>query len=308
MNKILVVSPPRSGSSVLSQLLETAGYCYPRLSPLCSESKTRISPSEYNAAGYNEDVALTLLNDQLIRLIYGKQFSFLHSPNASIIDAVINAGLGNIDFEKFYYDLDESTVTLPENYLFRLEELANHTWDVWGLSRMTQSGKWYKAYSRHNLANGQAIYNGLHQFSAFLQSDTSPLNIYIKDPRFIFSFPAFISALKSSSFSIVIIKRDSLGLLNSMRSHYGDRLFTNRCIDDFNFVSNHFNYKVEPQSFESYLLAINISIQKIKELGIPVLEISYDKIMKKESRELELSRLDSFIGAKVDSTILHTPS
>jgi len=307
MKKLLVVSPPRSGSSVLSQLLESAGYHYPKI-PLCTESEIRIAPSEFNPAGYNEDTALTLLNDQLIRLLYGQEYSFLYPPEESDITAALNKPIEGNKIDSFYYDLDESTVVFPRDYLSRLQEIANHSWDVWGLSRMRASGKWYKAYSRHNLASGADVYKRLLEFTSFLSSKDAPQNIYVKDPRIIFAFPAYVSALQSCNFAIIFINRDPLGLLISMRSHYGNRLFTDQCIDDLNYVSNHFNYQIQPQSFADYVAAINCAIVRLKELGVPVLDLSYDKIMKKEFRRDELARLVRFIDAEVDSSILHAPS
>ena len=307
MNKFLIVSPPRSGSSVLSQLLESAGYHSPKIS-IGTESKIRIAPSEFNSAGYNEDTAFTLLNDQLIRLLYGQEYSFLHSPSALEIVAAMSATIESNSADSFYYDLDESTVVVPKEYLSRLQEIANHSWDVWGLSRMSASCKWYKAYSRHNLACGTDVHKSLIEFTSFLLSEDVPSNIYIKDPRIIFAFPAYASALKNSKFGIILINRDTQGLLKSMRSHYGNRLFTDQCIDNFSFVSNHFNYQVRPQAFADYLSAIDCSVGIIKKLGVPLLEISYDKLMKNEFRQDQLSRLASFIDAEVDSGILHTPS
>lgn len=306
MKKLLVVSAPRSGSSVLSQLLESAGYSYPKI-PLGSELGVRIAPSEFNPGGYNEDTALTLLNDQLIRLMYGMEYSFLYSPKYSDIAAAMNGAFKYNDIDSFYYDLNESTVVFPREYLSRLQEIANHSWDVWGLSRMKKSGKWYKAYSRHNLANGKNIRERLLEFISFLSSDNLPHNIYVKDPRFIFSFPAYVSALKSSNFAIIFIKREPLSLLKSMRCHYGNRLFTDQYIDDLGFVSNHFNYQVRSQPFSDYLASLDYSLMRIKDLDLSVLDLSYDKIMRREYRQNELDRLSSFIGAEVDSAILSTP-
>ena len=307
MKNFLIVSPPRSGSSALSQLLESAGYHSPKIS-LCTDSKIIISPSEFNTAGYNEETAFALLNDQLIRLLYGIKYSFLHSPTGSKITAAVSATMEDNDADSFYYDLDESTVIVPQEYLSRLQEIANHSWDVWGLSRMSASGKWHKAYSRHNLASGADVHKRLLEFTSFLLSEDVASNIYIKDPRIIFAFPAYASALKNSNFSIIFINREPTGLLSSMRSHYGNRLFTDQCIDNFAFVSNHFNYQVQPQKFADYLSAIDLALGIIKKLGVPVLEISYDKLMKKDFRRDELSCLASFIDSDVDSDILNLPS
>ena len=308
MRNILIVSPPRSGSSVLSQLLESAGYRSPNVS-ICNESKIKIAASEFNSAGYNEDSAFTLLNDQLIRLLYGKEYSFLHSPPppSGITGAELET-IKNNDFDSFYYDLEETTVVVPQEYLSRLQEIANHSWDVWGLSRMDSSGKWYKAYSRHNLASGADVQKALFKFNSFLTSQDASSSIYIKDPRIVFAFPAYASAIKASKFSIILINREPSDLLESMRSHYGNRLFTHQCIDNLPFVSNHFNYQVQPQAFADYLTGVYYAFGIIKNLGVPVLELAYDKLMKNAFRRDELSRLNSFIDAEVDSDILYTPA
>jgi hypothetical protein len=305
MKKILIVSPPRSGSSVISQLLESAGYIYPRL-PFFSSSYVGISPSEYNAGGYNEDVGLTLLNDQIIRILYGMSYSLLYAPSADRVAIATSVSLKQIAFENFFYDLDESSLLVPRDYLLRLRELANHEWDVWGLSRMSESGKWYRIYSRYNLAKGQDIYNGFRRFSSFLLNQSFPHNIYIKDPRFIFAFPGYLSALKESCFSVILINRESKSLLKSMRSHYGHRLFTDELIDNYSFVSNHFNFQVQPQAFSAYLDSVNNSLEILKASGIPSIDICYDKLMEEKSRDLEISRLENFLGDKVNSNILHT--
>ena len=307
MKNFLIVSPPRSGSSVLSQLLESAGYRSTNAS-ICNESKIKIAASEFNSAGYNEDTALTLLNDQLIRLLYGKKYSFLYSPPVSSIMAAEFESIKNNDLDSFYYDLEEATVVIPQEYLLRLQEIANHSWDVWGLSRMVSSGKWYKAYSRHNLASGADVQKALFKFNSFLTSQDASSGIYIKDPRIVFAFPAYASAIKASKFSIILINREPSDLLESMRSHYGNRLFTHQCIDNLPFVSNHFNYQVQPQAFADYLTGLDYAFGIIKNLGVPVLELAYDKLMKNAFRRDELSRLNNFIDAEVDSDILYKPS
>ena len=307
MNKFLIVSPPRSGSSVLSRLLESAGYRYPKI-PLCTEASINIAPSEFNPAGYKEDTALTLFNDQLIRLLYGPQYSFLYAPAESDIRTALTKPIDSGQFGSFHFDLDESTVVVPAEYLSRLKEIADHSWDVWGLSRMGASGKWYKAYSRHNLATGADVYKRLQEYTSFLLSKDTPRYTYIKDPRIIFAFPAYATALQSSNYAIIFIYRDSSGLLKSMRAHYGNRLFTDQCIDNLGFVSNHFNYQIPPQSFSDYLSAVDCAITSIKGLGVPVLELSYNNMMKKELRKDELTRLVEFIDREIDPGVLYTPS
>lgn len=309
MKRILIISPPRSGSSLVSQLLESAGYQQPKL-PLSAELLTGISPSEFNPRGYNEDTAFSLLNDQLIRLIYGHRYSFLHSPSPSAILTAVKTGAAPTGrmLDDFYYDLDEATVVMPRDYLSRLKDIANHSWDVWGLSRMQISGKWYKAYSRHNLASGNDIDKKLLEFRNFLQNRFTGPNTYLKDPRVIFAFPAYLKALAKSEFSVILLHRDTSDLLKSMRAHYGNRLFTEHVVDDHKFVSNHFNYQVRPQVFDDYLASARLSMKIIRDLGLPVLELSYDKLKNADHRHEQLSSLNSFIEADVDHSIIHSPS
>ena len=93
-----------------------------------------------------------------------------------------------------------------------------------------------------------------------------------------------------------------------MRAHYGKRLFTEDCIDDLGFVSNHFNYRIEPQNFQDYCSSVDLSIEILKDIGLPFLKISYDKIMNSKTRKAELRNLSEFIEADLDSSILRDPS
>ncbi|MDA9699754.1 hypothetical protein N9U74_01090 [Synechococcus sp. AH-736-M02] len=307
MKKILIISPPRSGSSVLSQLLETAGFSYPA-SPSPVVSKVSISPSEFNPSGYNEDTLFTLLNDQLIRILYGNQYSFLHSPSIADIEKSFAEDLKPYKFKSFCYDLDEKSVIIPDSYPSRLHELANHSWDVWGLTRMGPLGKWYQAYSKHNVSNGEDIYDTYCKYLSFLSNDSSSTHFYLKDPRLIFAAPAYVPTLKKSGFSIIIINRSTTDLLSSMRGHYGNRLFTDNCIDNLGFVSNHFNYRIKPQEFSDYIDSVEFSINMLKASGIPFLSISYDNLMDHKTRSFELVSLNNFIGAEVDPSILRDPN
>ena len=216
--------------------------------------------------------------------------------------------LGLDQIKSFSYDLDEKTVVVPNSYSSRLHEIANHSWDVWGLTRMGPTGKWHKAYSRHHVSTGDEIYNTLSKYLSFISCNSASSNLYLKDPRLIFAFPAYINALKQSTFRIIVINRNSSDLLSSMRAHYGKRLFTEDCIDDLGFVSNHFNYRIEPQNFQDYCSSVDLSIEILKDIGLPFLKISYDKIMNSKTRKAELRNLSEFIEADLDSSILRDPS
>ena len=93
-----------------------------------------------------------------------------------------------------------------------------------------------------------------------------------------------------------------------MRGHYGNRLFTDNCIDNLGFVSNHFNYRIKPQEFSDYIDSVEFSINMLKASGIPFLSISYDNLMDHKTRSFELNALNNFIGAEVDPSILRNPN
>jgi len=303
---LFIVSPPRSGSSILAQLVETAGY-KGETGFLGLQSQTKIAPSQYNPTGYSEEVAFTLLNDQLIRLIYGHKYSFLHSPSVSAIQEALEVDLSEDTFMGFSYDLDEFTVSVPADYQSRLYELSQQQWDVWGLTRMKPNTKWYRAYSKNGLCNGVDILSKLNSFLSYLASASRTRRIYLKDPRLIFAFPAYLQTMISTKCKILAITRNSGDLLQSMRSHYGHRMFTNETIDHFPYVSNHFNYAIQPQPFSDYVKSAMFSIKLMVDSSLETLHISYDKLMHASNREHELKKLNDFLGAETDSTILKDP-
>jgi hypothetical protein len=303
---LFIVSPPRSGSSILAQLVETAGYTS-ETGSLGFQAHTKISPSQFNPTGYSEEIPFTLLNDQLIRLIYGHKYSLLHSPSIAAIKKAVETDLSEDAFRGFSYDLDELTVSVPADYQSRLYELSQHQWDVWGLTRMKPNTKWYKAYSKHGLCNGPDILSKLLSFHSYLASSSRPRRIYLKDPRLIFAFPAYLQTMLSTKCKILAITRNSGDLLQSLRSHYGHRMFTNETIDHFPYVSNHFNYAVQPQSFNDYVQSAMFSIQLVVDGSSESLHLSYDKLMHASDRESELKKLNDFLGAETDSSILRDP-
>jgi hypothetical protein len=304
---LFIVSPPRSGSSVLAQLVESAGYI-PDIKSLNIEAVNKLSPSEFNPTGYNEDVPFTLFNDQLIKKLYGVKYSFLHSPPACLVEKALNKDLLESDPSTYTYDLDESSVSIPCKYESRLQELAQHDWDVWGLTRMKPGAKWYKSYSRHGLSKDSEIISKLRFFRNYLTAPNHPKNSYLKDPRIIFAFPAYMNALQESNCKVLVITRNYPDLLRSMRLHYGHRMFTANTIDAFSYVSNHFNYAVEPQPFEEYIESISYCIKIIKRNCKNVLHLSYDRLMNASERDHEIKRLNYFLSSRINPSILREPN
>ena len=82
---------PRSGSSLITNLLMTAGF-----SNKIFDNSEFIMKSQFNKDGYFEDINFTLLNDQLIRSTFGKKYNFLFIPTFNSFKRKIN--FSNIQF------------------------------------------------------------------------------------------------------------------------------------------------------------------------------------------------------------------
>ena len=79
-NKIVVLSLPRCGSSLLTSLIESANY-----EVYTSKDSQLLGSSGFNKNGYFEDRVLTLLNDQIIRGVFGNEYNFLYMPDTKTI-------------------------------------------------------------------------------------------------------------------------------------------------------------------------------------------------------------------------------
>jgi hypothetical protein len=276
MKNILIISLPRSGSSLLSNLLNSANYNY-----YIAENSSLINKSCFNVNGYFEDTQLTLLNDQLIRISHGSDCSFLY-PSAKFNIP--------IDYSDFYYDLDD--VYFPNDHIFDVKKYTGCDWDVWGLTRMGVGEKWHKCYSRYEVDSGKNIQKTL---SKILNQFKAKNNLIIKDPRFALVYPFY----NSVDFKIIYIKRDKSDILTSMRKHYGKNLFTENYFENTFFCSNHFNYKVKYQNFEDYF---EIYTNYIKNFitNKDCLTIDYETIRDSKT----ISNINDFIGSKVDENII----
>ena len=98
---LIVLGPPRSGTSLVTWLCIRAGY-----DPEIFLDSKFFGGSPYNPDGYHEEVRFTLLNDQLIRGVYGENFSFLFPPefNGNKVASDLR--------DDFYYDLNEATLSI----------------------------------------------------------------------------------------------------------------------------------------------------------------------------------------------------
>jgi hypothetical protein len=281
-DNFFILSKPRSGSSMLSNILIENG-----LTNFSFQESTTMNAHEHNTDGYFEDVKLTLLNDQIIKAKYGNEFSFLFPP------AHWSAKELNENIE-FVYDLDKTTVVIPDDFRDRLLYYTNNKWDVWGLTRMLTGGKWHRAYSKHNVDNIQNILQTIKDFKEIYNSTDGLL---IKDPRMIFTILDFNIA----NSKIIFLQRKSECVVRSCRKHYGPHLFdTQDRYENFPYASNHFNLKVGEMSFDEYgaRYANFESLIKAKSDPNSFIEIHYEELLSERSESR--NRLECFIGKPLD--------
>ena len=271
-----ILSFPRSGSSYLADILIKLGK-----KNFNFFSKINMNSHELNPKGYNENTFVTLLNDQIIKLYYGSQYSFLYPPFKNISNKNVNL---NVNFS---YDLDKKNIYIPKNYLKNLYNFTGFSWDVWGLSRMTSKNKWYQAYKKHNLKNYNEILISKKKFENKLNSIN---NYIIKDPRLMFTLKHY----NIKNFKILLLIRNKRDLLTSLRRHYGSRIFTKKYLPNSNIVCNHFNLKVGYLSYsEFYNRYMNFVRMIKKEFKSKILVIESKKLFNQEKKTI--CQIHSFI-------------
>ena len=271
-----ILSLPRSGSSYLTSMLL-------KLGKKNFNFFLKIKPNYYelNKDGYYENTFVTLLNDQLIRLNYGLKYSFLYPPSYNIFKKPNN-------FNKSYsYDLDDTNVFIPKNYLNKLHDYTGFNWDVWGLSRMQQKKKWHKIYEKYNLKTFKEIKLSKIRFERKINA----LNDYvIKDPRFLLTFKYY----NLKNFKIILINRDKNELLKSLRRHYGKNIFTKKYLPESKIVSNHFNHKIGYISYSEFCERYNsVKFFLKKKFKSRVLDVNFNRLIKLEKNTL--NKINDFI-------------
>jgi hypothetical protein len=182
----------------------------------------------------------------------------------------------------FEYDLNENSVDLPKNYLADIRIYTGHDWDVWGLTRMQPNTKWYLAYSRAGVETPEKALKKLQNIMSYLSNADLT---FIKDPRLIYLLPLIRTNIRG-----VVIRRNPSEILRSMRNHYGPNLFTKTTFYT-GWVSNHFNYRIQPQEFEDFLNTYRTFEQYAVE-NFDIDFIDYDKMYDLA----ELNRLSNSIG------------
>ena len=242
----VILSAPRSGSSYLAATLARGEepLVDRDLFPTLQISR---SESQFNPRGYRESVGLNLLCDQMIRLRMGNRASFLFNRSEEANDK------RSVEFD---YDLDER-VEIPKDFLRKVRFYTGQTWDVWGLSRMRPGGKWWLAYGHAGVRSGVQVES---RWSRFVELLSEPRALVLKDPRLLY----LASDLPENTRALVI-RREPKALLSSMRAHYGQRLFTEKTFPNFDWVSNHFNYRVVPQDFSEFLHNVEKRIRDVQD-------------------------------------------
>jgi hypothetical protein len=230
---VAVIGTPRSGSSFLARTLVDLGFKLPDLG-----EEVIMNSSSFNPQGYFESTTVNLLNDQLIRCKFGLKYSFLTPPK-------VNNHSTEIQQRNFSYDLDLNTVTIPMDYHRNLPFYTGQSWDVWGLTRMLPGEKWHKAYSKFGMATYDDLGSKLESVKSKIQNQSG---IVVKDSRL-----TFLLDLYEGSFAKVIyLTRAEAPLVQSIRAHYGNRLFTDKTHSGVDWVSNHFNYAISPSTFSHF--------------------------------------------------------
>ena len=230
---LAIIGTPRSASSALAKILVSEGWSVPMFG-----DAPNMSPSKFNTEGYFESTFLNLMNDQIIRARFGMDHSFLFPPEYS---DVTKLGIS----EDFFFDLDDQSLDIPSDYLESIQLYTGEDWDVWGLTRMLQGGKWHQAYSARSLSSGVSLKASISDFNQYLNEEKG---IVLKDSRLTFTLDLFNDSIEK----VIVLSREDGGLTSSIRNHYGKNIFTLETHDPFPWVSNQFNYKVKPMSFDSY--------------------------------------------------------
>ncbi len=218
--------------------------------------------------------------------MYGDSFSFLFPPN---VDSTKKITIDN----KFKFDINKKTLFIPIDYEENIKKYTGHSWDVWGLTRMQNGGKWYKCYSKNKIDNSFNLKEKIEKCCLFLNNHKK--DFLLKDPRFLFTLPFW----NIKNCKVLIIKRSYSKNLSSMRKHYGVNLFKKVYIKDTNYVSNHFNYKIKYMSENSYISkcenAINYLINNYN-----CCIVKFEELINRK----KISTIEKFIDREVNLTFI----
>lgn len=287
MSKIfLITSPPRCGSSLLANLISGGKNIL-----FSHDGSKKIQKSEFNKDGYFEDTKINLLNDMLIKSLYGNNYNFLYPP----IKTKNKIKTFN------YYNSKSSKIFYPKNFLNNIKKYTNHDWDNWGISRMEPGKKWHKCYKVYGVDTDKKLKKTIYDLKKIVSK--AKRNLIFKDARMIFTFHKF--NFKNINF-LILKRRNKKNHINSIRNHYGPNLFRCTYIDKKNkIVSNHFNYQIKYLSYEDYLKRYNYFFDKVKK-RYNYLEIFYEDLLEKKLNKI--LELENFIGKKINLKKIKIPN
>lgn len=288
MYNIAIIGPPRSGTSLVANLIHSAGFS---TSP--NRKAKFFGASEMNLDGYFEDVEFVLLNDQLMRQggRLQQKISFLNPPDFLINDHSIQEG--------FKYDIDEKSLEVPDLYEDNLFKYFIDGRDWWGLTKMSSTGKWYKAYQAFKLDSSLNIAKKLKLYSDFLKNITSPT--FLKDPRLTFTLGFFNGLFKK----VIWVERSNINShLKSLKRHYGKNFLSNASESGFTWSVNHFNYKPEPMGYPTFISRyVRYKKYYETEFGDNFLQVNYDDLISKNNKNV-IVRIEEFINSIVDKDLI----
>lgn len=286
MSNIFIISQPRSGSSMLANLINSSGY-----KNFVSKNSVLLAGSSQNKAGYFEDVKTILLNDSIIRALYGNEYSFLYPPptfKRLYNSANYLSGISN----NFFYDINEETLYFPEGFKDNPSEYTGHDWDIWGLTRMIKGQKWYQCYSKFGVADKI----GIKETKTEIENTINTSNkLVIKDPRFALTLEIF-NFFSNENNKFIFLSRSCSEVIASMQSHYGSKIFQSLYLPNSRYVSNHFNHMVGYMDYQKFfdryefIKSLIVSNQKI--------DIKYENILSKNKNEIK--KLEDFLEVNLD--------
>lgn len=276
-----IASCPRSGSSLLANLLITS-----KLKLLKLPKSKILKGSQFNESGYFEDVKLMLLNDMIIKSLYGYKYSFLYPPKKYKKKL-------NLNYD--YYSKKISSIYIPNNFKSNTKFYTGHDWDNWGITRMISNEKWHNCYKKFGVENHYKISKNINILRNLLSKTK---NRVFKDSRMVFNLHCFnLSKIKV----IVLHRKNHFKHIRSLRNHYGQNLFKKKYIDKSKFVSNHFNLKVNYLSYESFLNRYHYFFNKLKN-NFDYIDVEYESLVNKDKKEI--NKLENFVDNKIDLSII----
>jgi hypothetical protein len=169
--------------------------------------------------------------------------------------------------DNFNYDISESTLFLPDNFANNPSFYTGTSWDIWGLTRMIEGGKWFNCYSKFCVFNKEQIISAKKELEQAINSSD---NLVIKDPRLSLTMEIF--NFSENNNKIIFLEREPTSTINSMRNHYGPNMFTSNFMLNTDLVSNHFNHKVKFLNYSEFNERYNYSFNLLEKF--PFIKIS----------------------------------